>query len=84
VCRVRERVDGAVNAPLYGRKYWVGAAAVVLALLAVAFLIDGGDVAAWRSDAGVVVGLVMWPFLVVYHVAWIRLIRGRSNSSSRR
>ena len=57
---------------LYGWKYWLGAVVVVLALIAIwlALALFTGTVATWRSEVSLILGLVMWPFLILYHVVW--------------
>jgi len=57
-----------------GWRYWFGAVAVVLLLLgignALAYVADGTPLS--RRDNELIIGLLAWPSLVVYHVLWTR------------
>jgi len=34
-----------------------------------------GSIAAWREDVQIILGLVMWPFVIIYHVVWTRYVK---------
>jgi hypothetical protein len=67
---------------LYGWKYWLGGIVVVLVMLGFGFALNQLSSGFWRGDAQLILGLLMWPPLIIYHVMWTRQMRRKSRAKA--
>ncbi|HVH26588.1 MAG TPA: hypothetical protein VM818_07515 [Vicinamibacterales bacterium] len=74
-----------MSGSIYGRRYWLGAASIVVGLQVlnqVALFFEGYSLG-WGRDAEYVLGLLSWPPLIIYHVVWTRRMRRKQSPADR-
>ena len=68
----------------YGRNYWLGAALILAVILVMGLILhvvlESFGVPDSDGSSGIIVGLFVWPALIVYHVIWKRRARRASRS----
>jgi hypothetical protein len=59
---------------LCGRGYWLGAAVIVLVSGTIAGVVAEffGESTPTGDGVGIIVGILLWPALIIYHVLWTR------------
>jgi hypothetical protein len=69
---------------LYGRNYWLGAAIILVVIFVMALIfhvvLESFGVRDPDGSSGIIVGLFIWPALIVYHVIWKKRARRAARS----